>query len=379
MKGEMVMQWQPSYFQLTHDFSALPFRYAELCQVVKLTPSLSGDQIRLKLTNRYGKLPIVFDSIMIANRPDFKSAKQLKAQGGSTVLIEPGTVMRTDPCPFSVQVGQAVYIKMTANHPQIYADFAATYQTSLVNAAVTRSAKLIPQLPSKWRARKGWFSLESLEVMTGVHPWKIEITGDSLVESGMVTAPLIEAFNQHWPNRLVWYQTGISGNQLVHDAPVEEPLYETFGRGLLSRYQGLAIHRDLTIAVIGTNDLIMPYYSRTIAAQNMTPRVLTQGFEQFYQSCRSRGSQVLTTTIAPIQLFDLSNPLPAEQIIDQQREQVNQWLRQRSWVVDTAAFLTNQETHRLKERFDFGDHLHWNPQGGQQVADQLAQRILKFG
>lgn len=372
------MQWEPTHYQQTHDFSALPFRYRELCQVIKITPSLAGRVIRLKLTNRYGKTSLTFARVVVADNPDFKSGELVKIDHNENITIPQGKVVFTDPLNFTIAVNQPIYIKMVANQPQAYADFAATYQTTLTNAALSRQHDFQPPFSERWQSRKGWFSLESVEVATNKQPLQVEITGDSLVESGMVSATLIRYFNQVAPNQISWYQTGISGNQLLHDAPVGEPLYETFGQACLSRYQTSLLAPQLTLAIIGTNDLILPFYSRKTAGQNVTTRELMHGFQHLHDLCHVKGSQFMTTTIAPIRLFDLANPLPAEQLIEQQRCDINRWLRHQSWVVDGAQRLTDPSTAFLDQRDDFGDHLHWSPTGGKRVAELLIPRIDKL-
>ncbi|MEK1405962.1 lipolytic protein G-D-S-L family protein, partial [Limosilactobacillus fermentum] len=41
------MEWQSAYYQVPHDFSAYPFSYPQLSQLVKVTPFLSGETTRL--------------------------------------------------------------------------------------------------------------------------------------------------------------------------------------------------------------------------------------------------------------------------------------------------------------------------------------------
>lgn len=372
------MTWIPSFFQLTHDFSPLPFHYRELCQVIKITPSISGEHIRLKLTNYFGSYPLVFEQILISRDPHFKRANLITQNDHQAVHIPAHHSIFTDACSYHIRSGEAVYILMKAHHPQTYADFACTYNPKYVNATLSRHYDFIPPLSQRWQNRKGWFCFESLEVDSSSTPLQFEVTGDSLVETGMVTGPLFTYFNQYYPNQIAWLNTGISGNQLLCDAPVEEPLYETFGRSLLTRQQSSHRHPQLLIAIIGSNDLIMPYYSKGIAEQNKSPRDFIQGMKNLLQMMNTRKCHLLSTTIAPIHLFDLPNPQPLELIIQRQRLQINQWLKQQSWTIDGSSLMAvGPEQQTLRPDYDFGDHLHWNPRGGQVFADLLIQYIEK--
>ncbi|WP_295728114.1 hypothetical protein [uncultured Limosilactobacillus sp.] len=371
------MQWLPSHFQKTHDMSALPFRYGELCQVIKITPTISGHRMRIKLTNRFGRMDLIFDQVWISSDPQFLNARQLTFHHQPQIMIAAQHVIRTDPLDYSVTVGHPLYIKMVASRAQCYADFASTYQTTLTNATLSRHHVFSPLLTNRWQNRKGWFCFESLEVESSMQPTVIQITGDSLVESGMVTAELIQYFNLHSPNQICWLQTGIAGNQLCHDAPMEEPLYETFGRGLLKRYQRQAQFAKITIALIGTNDLILPFYSKTMAEQNVTAQTIINGFNELRAICQAHQSQLIATTIAPFRLFEMPDQLPAEQLITRQRRVINGWLREQSWMIDGARTLRNPDD-QLAVQYDFGDHLHWNPSGGQALTKLLIPKIEKF-
>lgn len=365
------MTWQAAAFQLTHDFSALPFRYQELCQVVKLTPSLSGGNVRLKLTNSYGKQALRFDQVTIADQLQFSQGQDVTASGQQEVVIPPGQVVITDPLAFKIRCGQPYYIKMVAHRPQTYADFALTYHPRLTNAALSRHADFQPSLSERMSNRKGWFSLEAMEVYTSSTVQQVELTGDSLMESGMVTAPLITYFNQHYPDQITWLQTGISGNQLLQDAPQEEPLYATFGHSLLHRYSKEHFFTNVTVALIGTNDLIMPFYSSSIADSHVTPDDMLHGYQRLKTLCEHHHSQLLTATLTPVRLFDLTNLQVSEQLIQQRRSQINALLLRQAGVVDVAKVLTDPQTQQLASWYDFGDHLHWNALGGHEVAHLL--------
>ena len=362
------MQWYSGFYQLTHDFSALPFHYSELRQIIKVTTSLAGSCCRLKMTNLYGRQNLIFDEVILADNPEFKNSHQIYCHHQEQIVIPRGQYLFTDPVSMPIHVGQSLYIQMEATRPQTYADFASTYQPGITNATISRGISTAPSFNNHWHSRKGWFSLESLEVQTDRPVFKIEITGDSLVESGMVTEPLIQYFNRQFPNRLVWYQTGIAGNQLMIDAPVEEPLYETFGISLLHRHQLQKINSNLTLAIIGTNDLLLPYYSRLVAEQNVTPQQLALGFQRLRYQCRLNKSKLLTTTIATLRMFDTANLQPSEEIIDRQRQLLNHFLLQQPGVVDGGTLLTDHDTGQLRSQYDFGDHLHWSPAGGRQIA-----------
>lgn len=361
------MPWAASFDQLTHDFSALPFRYQELTQLVKLTPLIAGSRCRLHLTNRYGSHSLRFEEVAIANRTAHGPQGIFTYHGESTIVIPAGGELNTDPLDFPIYVGQAVYVTMRAHHRQTYADFASCYHPGWVNAMLARSSQAQPELSHNWHQRKGWFSLERLDVLSDHQPLDVEITGDSLVETGMLTTPLFHYSCQHFPNQIAWHATGILGNQLLHDGPSDEPLYQTFGPALLKR-QVLQTPRPLTIALIGSNDLVVPFYSHQ---ENMASvGQLTTGYQHLADHC----ARLIVPSLTPVAPAGLTHD--SIHLINQRRQALNHWLVQQPWCVDINRRMANLDDTALKGPLNFGDGLHWSPRGGRVAAQLLLPQIV---
>ena len=67
-----MVAWQAAWYYENIDFSAMPFKMRELSQLIKITSFLSGKELRLKLTNYYGKEELIFDEIYVALTADMK-------------------------------------------------------------------------------------------------------------------------------------------------------------------------------------------------------------------------------------------------------------------------------------------------------------------
>lgn len=361
------MPWTASFDQLTHDFSALPFSYPALTQIVKITPAISGESCRLHLNNRYNQSPLIFDSISIGRTANEESAG-FHFHGATTIVIPAGGEINTDPLPFPLAIEQPVYITMRTSHPQKYADFASSYHPGWVNAILAQSAHAHPRFSNNWHQRKGWFCLERLDVLRPQPVIDVEITGDSLVETGMLTTPLLHYACRQFPNQISWHLTGILGNQLLHDGPDDEPLYQTFGPALLKR-QLLKDPCPLTVALIGSNDLVVPSYSQV---ENLpSAQQLQQGFTHLADHSR----RLIVTTLPPLNPLGL-NPADLNQI-QATRNKVNAWLKLQPWAVDPNPGMTDPANGQLKVGLGFGDGLHWSPRGGRYAAKILFPKIAE--
>lgn len=365
-----MMNYRLSYLQATHDFFSLPFKYAQLHQIVKLTSFLSGKRCQLLFSNRYGRQDLHFDRVAVADNPQMENAIGATFQGSWSLSLPQGShLLTSDSIEFPLTAGQPFYVEMIAKRPQSYADFVCTYATQWVNAAIARRANCRPLLPDNWHARHGWLCLDGVNVLTDAQPAYLELTGDSLIETGMVAQELFSRLVNDYPEQVVAVNTGISGNRLLYDAPQDEPLFATYGESLLNRLQSESFHPDLRIALIGSNDLLLPAYSKQAQAQNHDLGTLYQGFKQLLQM-----GPTLSTTIAPIRLFN-DAMTPVEEEINQARIALNRCLANSDFVVDAAPLVANPAHNALKEEMDFGDGMHLSPRGGACVANALWPRV----
>lgn len=365
-----MADYKLAYLQATHDFSSLPFKYTQLNQLVKLTPFLSGERCQLLFSNRYGKSDLVFDSVRVADNPAMTNASAVTFQGQWSLSLKRGChLFSSDAVEFPVHAGQPLYVQMIASRKQAYADFTCSYATGWVNAAISRRVNFRPQLPDNWHARHGWVCLDGLNVLTDRSPEYLELTGDSLAETGMVAQELFSQLLKAYPEQLVAINTGISGNRLLHDAPQDGPLFATYGNSLLHRLKDETRNPDLRVALIGSNDLLLPMYSQEAHTQNAELIDMCQGFMKLSQI-----GSLITTTIAPFRLFD-GPRTDAEKQVNRLRQNLNRCLSAHPFVVNTAPLVANQSDSALATQMDFGDGMHLSPRGGAAVADALMPAI----
>lgn len=362
-----MTEWKCAAFKGCVNFAALPFRFRQLKQLVKLTVGVGGSRLRLRLSNRYGQAALTFDRIMVADNPAMEQAVTVAEQ----VVLPAGQCQFSAAVDFPLTAGQAIYVTMVASQPQSYADFASTYDPQEVNACYSQSVNAHLHLPHGDHARKGWFCLEGVDVWTAAAPLMVEITGDSLGEMGMVASALARQLRQTVEYPVVIINTAISGSRLLHDAPRDEPLYQTFGRSLLHRQSRSTWRSDLTVALVGSNDLVLPFWSHEACLPTVAQ--LLHGVDQLAALVDQAGGQLVMPTVPP---FDLH--LPATQAattrhLQAVRQQFNQQLLNRSFVVNVEPLIATGEY--LTPAADFGDQLHYSRSGANLVARAILAKI----
>lgn len=366
------MSWQITYCRPPHDFSALPFKMKELTQLIKITPQISGQGIRFVLQNQFGTTPLTFDHIEISSSLAGADVRTITRGGKEKITIPTRSIIKTDALPISITKGQPFYLIMRAVKPQKYADFSCIYDERFYSAVLANSATCQPSLPHNWQARKGWFCLNRVEVWTELKPQLLELTGDSLAETGMIETGLLQGLPTDW----VMANTGVSGNRLLHDAPRDGALYKTFGQALQTRVN----HDEFdfphqVVALIGSNDLVLPLIDKESRHELIEPTEYMQGIARLRMALTKRGCSLLLTTIPP---FD---PIvePADQGLlknaQDKRRLINDYLRLQPNVLDLDPLLLADSGVGMKTQYDFGDHLHFNDAGGKIVAQAILQAL----
>ncbi len=362
------MNWQPGYYQAPHSFQARPFQLPQLEMVMKVTSLIAGTAVRVRLQNLFAPTPIIFDQGWLSLSADFNDAQPLTLAGQSQLVIPPQTMQLTDPLPITVAAGQPLYLRFQASQPQAYMDVNITYATKYINATWRRQLGACPALSSRNDQPHAWFNVTGIDVLTPSTPQVIEITGDSLVEMGMLTQGLFDLTLLNCPNQVTWLQTGIAGNRLLADAPATTGNLATYGEATYRRLLKRKLPWPLALTVVnaGLNDLLVPLKMPQLNLALPTVAQLTTCYQQL-----ARQQPVLVPTLSP-SLF----ATPASSVGEQRRQQVNEFLRQQPWGVDLEPTLSNQ-AGSLKPELDFGDHLHWSEAGGIAVASRIWSAIFK--
>ncbi|WP_057743253.1 hypothetical protein [Liquorilactobacillus capillatus] len=371
------MEWKLGWYHNCDDYRALPFTFPELTEVVQATLNLNGDGIRLGLSNLYGEKDLIFQKVEAATDEKFHVKQKVTFAGIEQATVIKGTTLKSDPVHLQVKAGMKLYLKLSSKSVQTYADFCCTYDTTLTNANFVRRYASTPHLHHSMDARRGWFCLNEIEVLTDSQPAVVNITGDSLVEMGQISTSLAEIVYQKRPGKIVFANTGISGGRLLHDAPQDEPLYQTFGPSLLRRAatEAQKLMPVLTIAFIGSNDLIMPLVSKEALQQQIDINDFADGIIQLKKVLQRNHSRLLLGTLLPFSLGHGS--VPHSNIYTQtlnKRQEINRYLRRLPETFDSSQ-LVEDDKQRLQSRYDFGDHLHLNKRGGQKIATAIWDRI----
>ncbi len=353
-----------------------------LRQIVHL--NAGGEQIRLRLSNRYGDAPVTLRSVsvgQVANGPFVRlDTKSVLFEGQAMVTLEPGQEMVSDPVIFRVEAMTNVAITLFLAQGESMTGHTNAQQTSYVTgignytAAPAETAFLVYPLMTSC-----WYLITGIDVLPTSNLNAVVAFGSAATEGYGSTLNA----NNRWPDYLARrlmnaggtrimsvLNAGIGGNQLISsDVP------QLLGTGMPHLIFGEAGNRRLAWDALtqpGATDLIVNIGANDLRF-GVSGETLITGFQQLVEQARTRYQKVFGTTLLP-------GGFSPEQAT--QRQIVNTWIREQGsqWfdaVFDFATPLRSLEDDAvLNPAYDFGDGMHPNDEGYRLIAETIDINLL---
>jgi lysophospholipase L1-like esterase len=343
--------------------------------------TMGGRQVRVRLSNAYGSMPLAIGAAHIAIRTEGAGIKPdtdrtLTFGGAKSTKIWTGAMEVSDPVDLDVPAltDLAVSIYLPGEVP---ASFPITFhrlarQTNYISPAGDFSAS--PEMPVS-TTRDSWYFLSGIDVMAPEHVGGLVAFGDSLTDANISTPNT----NSRWPDELAGrlvaahqalgvMNEGTGGDRILHDgvAGSNDSGLHRFDRDVLSQPGVTQV-----IVFLGINDIRNRNPQEAVTADEMIA-----GYKQLILRAHARGIKIYGATLLPNE--DESAYTPEGEV---KREAVNNWIRTSGAfdaVIDFEKALRdpNHPTSMLA-KYDCGDHLHPNDLGYRTLGDAIDLALLK--
>ncbi|WP_067841564.1 GDSL-type esterase/lipase family protein [Nocardia lijiangensis] len=353
-----------------------PHEFADqtLRQVLHLAGG--GEQIRVRLTNRYGRTPLVVGAARIALRKTadaivLETDRELRFAGAAQVTVPVGGETISDPIDLAVAAGDDLLLSLYLPEPTGLATFSHMPAEIAYAATGDQTGSLempdAQEIPSR-------FYVSGVDVLTSA-PTDIAVAfGDSWFE-GVGTTPSanrrsVDALNERTSRGWVVNQ-GIGGNRL---------LTGEIGERGLGRFERDA--RDVPgvrhiLVHFGINDLILGGMGDQPPS---TTTELIDGFTELARRAHAAGLTIHVGTIGPYAGCIYPGMPIAETLAT--RRAVNEWIRGTDifdsvFDVDRAVADPLRPDY-IRPEFDSGDGMHLNDAGARAMAEAV-DLIAIFG
>ncbi len=360
-----------------------------------ITPTASGEELRVKFSNFYGKEPLVInrskvalsDTSETASGIDPFSMSTLKFSGKETVTIPAGQEIYSDPILFNVVAGQDIavstYIKDFMGIRTMGLTGGSTYirvagsDTSGIELIESDNFNLVYDIEldddTKWLhavldffagifTGKGSFdvpvsggSISLIPVITDIEvlnpdedAFSVVVIGDSTVANNYPSY-LAQMINEKGRTDIGISAKGLMGNRLLAKGLGYDNLInsESISDRLKRDTVGLdgKNHGNVKYLIIkaGAHDIIHPVCSNVTGETQPTANVIIEGYKKVFEFCRKNNIKVIVIGITPWGGYDGSSYLGMGP--DYKKRTVDE--RKKDWqiAVDVNKWLSNTSFH----------------------------------
>ena len=347
--------------------------------------SLGGEQVRLRLSNVFGKQKVEIGAVHLARRSSgagiAAGSDHVVAFGGRpSVTIPAGAIVLSDPVSFKVPAGADLAVSLFVPKAALGAGIHyASQQTNYVGAGdLTGAADMAGAgtIPS-------WVFLAGVDVLAPSAAFSVVAFGDSITDGARSTMDT----NRRWPDILAgrlaakkigMVNAGIGGNRILHDAL---PNSIRFGVNALARFEQDVLAQPgvrYVIILEGINDLGHAGTSAPIS-ETVTADDLIAGMKQMIERAHVRGVKVIGATILPFEGTVFAGYFSAEKEV--KRKAINAWIRTGGAFDEVIDFdrTMRDPAHpdRVLPAYDGGDHLHPGDAGYKAMGESINLKLLK--
>jgi lysophospholipase L1-like esterase len=341
-------------------------------------PTLSGNTVRVHLSNEYGKTPLVVQALRIARSgggaAQSNGGVAVTFGGKEAVTVPPGGELDSDAATLEIVAGAPYAISSYMGAEQrLVAWHRVSNQVNYVSLPGNHTDDAMSGAFHQRFTQFAWVTGLSVEAPSAA---AVAAIGDSITDG--MRSSLNE--NHRWPDAFARrlaregdrstavVNLGVSGNRLLNDSPCYgDAVVKRFGRDVLER-PGV----KTAILLIGINDInfsSMPPragldcdYPHT----SVTAADLIAGYQRVIAEAHRHGVRIFGATLTPASLS------PQRESI---RLAVNQWIRTTralDGVVDFDAVLRDPaQPDRLRRGYDSGDNIHPSDAGYAAMAEAI--------
>lgn len=347
-------------------------------------PTLDGDTVRVRLSNRYARKPLRVLSVRIA--PSARGAPgtvgsgvTVTFKGASDLRLAAGADADSDAVRMTVHRGQPYAVSIYVGADQsLQAWHRVASQFSYISLPGDHTGDVAG---TAFRARMTQFAWLTSISVASPSARSVMAIGDSITD-GMASSL---GMNRRWPDDLARrvakegyasvavLNAGISGNRLLSDSPC-------YGESLSSRFERELMESpgvQSAIVLIGINDInfaaMPPRHGLDCDAPHtaVSASSFIKGYQALATLAHRHHIRLFVGTLTP------ANLPPEREAI---RVAVNRWIRTSSdvdGVVDFDAALRDpSQPQRLRTAYDSGDHIHPGDTGYAAMAQAVPLRSV---
>ena len=355
----------------------------------RIQPTISGEDVRITLSNEFGTGPLTIDTISVAKGYEKLpqavktwTRKNVTFSGKSSVTIPAGETVTSDPVGLSVDALEYLTVSLYMKKTETMKTYGLIGGDTYIMSGNFAKAATTLGVPMRMEADFGEYSV--IPALTGVEVYAPDassavIIGDSTLAND-IPILLAEKLQNAGITNVGILQQAIKGNRLLDDGAGF--LGMAYGEAMVDRFERDALDQpgvEKIFLKVGVNDVVHPNCeSLKGEARAVTTEEMIAGYEQLIEQAHARGIEVYLFTRTAWKGYTRnvlgSDDVQWSQEIDQMRQDINTWIRSDAnpadGYIDLDFMCTDESATELKSEYTT-DGAHFTEQGQQTVVDAV--------
>ena len=356
--------WATAVYETEHP--KLELTNNSIRQIVHI--SASGENLRLKLSNRLGKTKMEIKEITIADSLTqgtgeivLNTLTPLTFNGGEKgIIISPGEEIYSDTISYSLkalsEIAISIYFGETPEN-------LTGHPASRTNSFIEEGNKIYNQSISRENKIAHWYVISAVEVSSNPRKKTIVCFGDSITDGSGST----DDKQNRWPDLL---STKLHLNLETSDIAV---VNKGIGGNKITT-QGLERFSYDVLEVKGVSHIIVLYGVNDINNYNSTSSDLISAYKQIIYKAHKNNIYIYGGTILPYGKYGKWN-----EEREKSRQETNDWIRTTKkedggfdGFFDFDKLIRDPDNPQIMySSYDCGDGLHPSPEGYQQLVQAI--------
>lgn len=355
----------------------------------RIQPTISGEDVRITLSNEFGTGPLTIDTASVAKGYEKLpqaiktwTRKNVTFNGQSSVTIPAGETVTSDPVGMSVDALEYLTVSLFLKRTETMKTYGLIGGDTYIMSGNFAKAATTIGVPMKMEADFGEYSV--IPALTGVEVYAPEassavVIGDSTLAND-IPILLAEKLQNAGITNVGILQQAIKGNRLLDDGA--GILGMAYGEAMVDRFERDALNQpgvERIFLKVGVNDVVHPNCaSLKEEARAVTAEEMIAGYKQLIEQAHERGIEVYLFTRTAWKGYT-RNVLGSDDVqwspeIDQMRQDINAWIRSSDnpadGYIDLDFMCMDETASELKSEYTT-DGAHFTALGQQAVADAV--------
>ncbi|MDD5936442.1 MAG: GDSL-type esterase/lipase family protein [Clostridiales bacterium] len=385
------MFWNTSWSYLPVNYGTNIGTIENMTQRSILWNNVSGNKVKVRFSNRYGKTPLLIEKAVIAQLKEgnetVSESVVLTYENCQQITIEPGKEFYSDEIEYTISAGSRFVLSLYVKEKTEIASACSTWSakefqtvyaldgdhTMDVEIVGKESREVFPYVEADVNKATILFGVSEILVQSEQKVTTICLFGDSITHMSYYHDALAQIIAAQYRGKATLVNRGIGGNRVLHDACHVKAIPgegSCFGKSAVNRFDQDAFSPskpDVIIYLEGVNDLMHPYIFEK-PEEIVTATQLEKAVSTFLHRAHDHGTRMYFGTIMPFR----NDEMPWLEEAEKVRQEYNEWVRTQTiadGVIDFDYACRKQDKiEYLKDMLHIGDGLHPNTAGGEEMA-----------